>query len=88
VQIFTISKHPFDIAIQSTQHPDARMHHRPAALGRHDQGFDRGLPLLEILLGLRQLLDIVRAGLEGDELAGPRTASVSACAPVCPWCAW
>jgi hypothetical protein len=23
VQIFTISKHPFDIAVQNTQHPDA-----------------------------------------------------------------
>ena len=23
VQIFTISKHPFNIAVQSTQHPDA-----------------------------------------------------------------
>ena len=45
------------------------MHHRPAALGHHDQGFNRGLPLLEILLGLGKLLDIVRGVLEGDELA-------------------
>jgi len=29
----------------------------------------RGLPLLEILLGLGKLLDIVRGVLEGDELA-------------------
>jgi hypothetical protein len=46
------------------------MHHRPAALGRHDQGLYRGLPLLEILLG--KLLDIVRGVLEGDELATAR----------------
>ena len=49
------------------------MHHRPAALGRHDQGFYRSLPLLEILLGLGKLLDIVRSVLEGDE-AGDRGA--------------
>ena len=45
------------------------MHHRPAALGRHDQRLDRGLPLREILLGLGKLLDIVRGVLERDELA-------------------
>ena len=45
------------------------MHHRPAALGRHDQGFYRSLPLLEILLGLGKLLDIVRGVLECNELA-------------------
>jgi len=45
------------------------MHHRPAALGRHDQGFYRSLPLLEILLGLGKLLDIVRGVLEGYDLA-------------------
>src|SRR5882762_8215169 len=45
------------------------MHHRPAALGHHEQGFYRGLPLLEILLGLGKLLDIVRGVLEGDDLA-------------------
>ena len=45
------------------------MHHRPAALGRHDQGFDRGLPLLEFLLGLGELLYVFGGLLEGDELA-------------------
>ena len=45
------------------------MHHRPAALGRHDQGFYRSLPLLEILLGLGKLLDMLSSVFEGDELA-------------------
>jgi hypothetical protein len=45
------------------------MHHRSAALGRHDQGFYRSLPLLEQLLGPGKLLDIVGGVLEGDELA-------------------
>ena len=56
------------------------MHHRPAALGHHDQGFNRGLPLLEILLGLGELLDIV---LEGDELAatGQRNRIIEAARP-------
>jgi len=38
-------------------------------LDDQEQGFYRGLPLIEILFGLGKLLDIVRSVLEGDELA-------------------
>ena len=47
----------------------ARKHGWPAEFDNQEQGFNRGLPLLEILLGLGKLLDIVRGVLEGDELA-------------------
>ena len=40
---------------------------RAVELDDQEQGFYRGLPLLEILLGLGKLLDIVRGVLEGDE---------------------
>src|SRR5882724_2485623 len=42
---------------------------RAALLPDQEQGFYRGLPLLEILLGLGKLLDIVGGVFEGGELA-------------------
>src|SRR3981189_2453415 len=42
---------------------------RAVGLADKEQGFDCGLPLLEILLGLGELLDIVRGVLEGYKLA-------------------
>jgi hypothetical protein len=48
------------------------MHHRPAALGRHDQGLDRGLPLLDIQLGLGKLHDVVGGIAQSHELAPNR----------------
>ena len=51
------------------QHANARHHGWAAELDDEEQRFYRGLPLLEILLGLGKLLDIVRGVLEGDELA-------------------
>jgi hypothetical protein len=51
------------------QHADARHHGRAVELDNQQQGFYRGLPLLEILLGLRELLDVFGGVLEGDELA-------------------
>jgi hypothetical protein len=46
-------------------------HHRRAAVafGDQDQRFDRRLPLLELLFGLRQLLDISGRVLKRDKLA-------------------
>ncbi len=41
----------------------------PLSSTTRSRGFDRGLPLLEILLGLGKLLDIIRGVLEGYELA-------------------
>jgi len=62
-------EHPLDVPVESPQHADARHHGGPVELDDQEQGFDRGLPLLEQLFGLGKLLDIVRGVLEGDELA-------------------
>jgi hypothetical protein len=43
-----------------------------AELDDQEQGFYRGPPFLEQLLGLRKVLDIVRGVLQGDELAAAR----------------
>ena len=45
------------------------MHQEVAAFGGTDQAADRGLPFLEILLGLWKLLDIFGSFFEGDERA-------------------
>ena len=62
-------KLPNVAAVQCAQHANARHHGGPVELDDQQQGFYRGLPLLEILVGLGKLLDIVRGVLEGDELA-------------------
>jgi hypothetical protein len=52
VRFFTIEiEHALDVAIQSPQHADARVHQWPALLSRHDQRFRRGLPFGEVLFG-------------------------------------
>jgi hypothetical protein len=58
------------VAVQRPHDADARQH-QPAAtdLRGVDQVFDRGLPLLELLFGPRQLLDISGRVFERDELA-------------------
>ena len=61
-------KHPLDVPIERPQHADARHHHGwPVEFDHQEQGFDRGLPILEILFDLGKLLDIVRGVLEGNE---------------------
>ena len=62
-------KLPNVATVQRPHDPDARHHGRTVEFDDQEQGFDRGLPRLEILLGLGELLDIVRGVLEGDELA-------------------
>ena len=42
---------------------------RPIEIDDQEQGFDRGLPFLDILVGLRKLRDISAGVLESDELA-------------------
>jgi hypothetical protein len=64
-----VTKHLLDVPIERPQHADARHHGRAVELDDQQQSFDRGLPLLEILLSLRKLLGIVRGILEGNELA-------------------
>jgi len=71
-------KHPLDVPIERPQHADARHHGWPVEFDHQEQGFDRGLPILEILFDLGKLLDIVRGVLEGNESVvaqGPREMS-------------
>jgi hypothetical protein len=51
-------KHPLDVSVQCPHDTDARHHGRPIEIDDQEQGFDRGLPFLEQLLSLGQLLDI------------------------------
>jgi hypothetical protein len=46
-------KHPFDVAVQCPHDADARHHGGPVEFNDQEQGFDRGLPLLEVVLSLR-----------------------------------
>ena len=63
-------KHSLDIPIERLQHSDTRHHGRAPEFDDEKQGLDRCLPLLEILLGLRKLLDIVR-GIAQSHLLAP-----------------
>ena len=68
--VFAISvEHPLDVAVQSSHDADARHHGRAVELDYHEQGFNRGLPLVEQLLGLGELLDVFRGVLQGNDLA-------------------
>ncbi len=70
MSVFAIRiERPFDAAVQRPQDPDTQMHQKVAALGGADQATDRGLPLVELLVGLRKLHDVSAGVLEGDELA-------------------
>ena len=55
--------------VQCPHDADARHHGRAIELDDQEQGFDRGVPLLEMLLGLGKPPEIVRGVLEGDEVA-------------------
>jgi hypothetical protein len=57
-------KLPLDVSVQCSQEANTRHHGRAVEFDDQEQGFDRGLPLLEILLGLGKLLDIVRGVFE------------------------
>ncbi len=47
-------EHPFDVAVQCPHDADPRHHSRAAvAFGDQEQHFDRGLPLFDLLFGLR-----------------------------------
>jgi hypothetical protein len=70
VLVFAISvEHPLDVAVQCSHDANARHHGRAVEFDYQDQGFYRGRPLLELLFGLGQLLDIFRRVLQGDGLA-------------------
>jgi hypothetical protein len=56
--------------VQGSHNANPREHRRAAvAFGDQDQRFDCGLPFLDLLLGLRQLLNIFAGVLESDKLA-------------------
>jgi hypothetical protein len=85
MMIFAIRiEYPLDVTVQCPHDADAR-HHRGAAVafGDEDQDFNGSLPLLDLLFGLGQLLDISGGILEGDELAtlGQRDRIVEAPLP-------
>jgi hypothetical protein len=48
------------------------MHQEVPALRGADQATDRGLPLVELLIGLRKLVDVNAGIQQGDELATAR----------------
>jgi hypothetical protein len=58
-----------DVPVQGPHEADARHHGWAVVFDDQEQRFDRGLPLREILLRLRKLLDIFGGVLKGDELA-------------------
>jgi hypothetical protein len=62
-------KLPLDVSVQCSQQANTRHHGRAVEFDDQEQGFYRGLPLLEMLFCLGKLLDIVGGVLEGDELA-------------------
>ncbi len=70
MMVFAIRiKHPLDVTVQGSHDADAREHRRAVLVDDQKQGPDRILPFLDLLFGLRQLLDISGGILEGDELA-------------------
>jgi hypothetical protein len=48
-------EHALDVAVQCLHHADPRMHQEVATFGGTDQALDRGLPVRQVLFGLRQL---------------------------------
>ena len=59
-----------DVTVQRLHDANPRKHRRAAvAFGDQDQDFNGSLPFLDLLFGLRQLLDISGSVLQRDELA-------------------
>jgi hypothetical protein len=57
------------VSVQCSHHANARHHGRPVEFDYQKQGFDRGLPVVEQLLGFGKLLDVFGGVLERDEMA-------------------
>ena len=55
--------------MKRSHHADPDEHRRAAMLGDQDQRLDRGLPCRRVVLGFRQLGDVVRGVAKRDELA-------------------
>jgi hypothetical protein len=72
MMVFAIRiEHPLVVTVQGSHDADAREHRRAAARHEH-QRFDRSLPLLGLVLGLRELCDVGCSFFESDKLATAR----------------
>ena len=60
------------MTVQSPQDADARHHGWAVEFDDQEHGFDRGLPLREMLFGLRQAGDVVAGIAQSHELAPTR----------------
>jgi hypothetical protein len=70
MRVFPIGvEHALDVPVQRPNDADAGVHQWPATFCGHHQGLGRSLPFRELLLGLRQLHDVVGSVFEGEELA-------------------
>ncbi len=59
MRVFAIGiEHPLHVPVQCPHDTDACKHGRPVVTDDQEQSFDRGLPLVELLIGLRKLRDV------------------------------
>jgi hypothetical protein len=65
-------KHPLSLAVQGSHDTDARKHRRAAERYHQDQRLHSGLPLRGLVLGLRELGDVLAGVLERDKRAPAR----------------
>ena len=65
-------KLPNVASVQCSQYANARHHGGPVEFDDNEQGFDRGLPLIEQLLGLGKLLEL-------DDFSSNRHPALSFC---------
>jgi hypothetical protein len=74
MMLFAIGiEHALDVSVKRSRNADARHHRRAAvAFGYQDQDFNGSLPLLGLVLGLRELCDVGCRVLQRDELATAR----------------
>jgi hypothetical protein len=57
------------VAVQRPQHSNSCAHQEVPAFGGIDQALGGGLPLVELLLGLRKPGDVVAGSFKDDELS-------------------
>src|ERR1700730_10100152 len=70
MRVFAIGiEHALAVSVQGPHDADPREHRRAADRRDQEQRFDRCLPFLDLLFGLRKLLDMSGGILESDELA-------------------
>jgi hypothetical protein len=65
-------KLPLNVSVKCPHDADVRHHGSAVEFDNQEQGFDRGLPLLEILFGLGKLLDIFGGIAQSHKLTPTR----------------